>query len=91
MPARLSPPPLSYPQKNTCRDSFSIDALYLASAPSGEPRTACAGKGPLIVADLAAAGLDLANVACAFQNYDRERRRGAQLARETGGLRRQAR
>ena len=53
------------------RDSFSIDGLYLADRASGQPRTGCGGKGPLVLADLAAAGLSLDNVACAFQNYDR--------------------
>jgi hypothetical protein len=57
----------------TCRehpDSFSIDGLFLADWATGEALTACAGKPPLALPELEAAGLSLDDVACAFQNYD---------------------
>ena len=80
------------------RDSFSIDSLYLANGTTAEARTACTGKPPLELPQLEAAGLALGDVACAFQNYDRESSRNRAAAarlggcwvyycRETGGLR----
>lgn len=64
--------PSACPLPPACRDSFSIDGLFLANWTTGEPRTACTGKPPLALPELTAAGLLLEDVACAFQNYDRE-------------------
>lgn len=53
------------------RDSFSVDALYIASDGSTEPNTNCGGaQAALEPADLEAAGISRQNLSCAWQNYD---------------------
>jgi hypothetical protein len=71
------------------RDSFSVDALYIASDGSTEPNTNCGGaQAALEPADLEAAGISRQNLSCAWQNYDGgfPKGRGGSPHGERGGL-----
>ncbi|KAL4421949.1 hypothetical protein ABPG77_007891 [Micractinium sp. CCAP 211/92] len=56
--------------KNDYPDSFSIDALYLSSGAGPTPQASCGGKGGLNNRDIAASGLAIQQLSCAWQNYD---------------------